>query len=118
MQYTAEQVITTIDNWDVANKSFFYRQLSVNLTISMRVIFEDNTMSDVEKLETIKTVNEFHHRVLTWFNTGQLPEENDAGKLLGLLKHFADKLEKRGAVEFPLASALETTKGKLLGENN
>ena len=118
MQYTAEQVITTIDNWDKASKSFFYRQLSINLTISIRVLFEDKTMSETERLETVKTINEFHHRILTRFNTGLVEEENGAGKLLGMLKYFADKLEKRGAVEFPLASAFETTKGKLLGENN
>lgn len=118
MQYTAEQVITTIDNWDPTTKAFFYRQLSINLTISMRVVFEDNTASETERIETAKIVNEFHHRVLTGFKTGQIQEENGAGKLLGMLKHFADKLEKRGAVEFPLASALETTREKLLGENN
>ena len=84
----------------------------------MRVLLEDKTLSIEEKLETVKTVNEFHHRVLAWFNTGQIGDEQGAGKLLGMLKHFADKLEKRGAVEFPLASALETTKGKLSGENN
>ncbi|HFA51835.1 MAG TPA: hypothetical protein ENJ95_22695 [Bacteroidetes bacterium] len=118
MQYSAEQVVATINSWDKQTKAFFYRQVSINLTISLRVLLEDKTTSEKEKLETAKWLNEFHHKMITRFNTGTIGEEQGAEKLLGLLKFHADKIEKRGAVEFPLASAFETTKSKLLGENN
>ena len=118
MQYSAEEVITIIENWDEKTKTFFYRQLSINLTISTRVLFEDKTVDKEEILKTLKLINEFHHRVLTWFVPGGEQEPKNAAKLMGMLKHFADQLERRGAIEFPLASAFETTTAKFQRDNN
>ncbi len=120
MQYSAEQIIAIIDSWDKETLVFFYRQVSTNLTISHRVIGEDKTLSDIEKLAEMTHLNEFHHKMLSWLNDGfdQVISENSAGKLMGFLKFHADKMQRRGAVEFPVASAFETTKSKLAGENN
>ncbi len=120
LQYSAEQVISIIDSWNKETLAFFYRQVSINLTISHRVIGEDKTLSDSDKLSEMTHLNEFHHKMLSWLNTDFDPLANDrsAAKLLGIMKFHADKMARRGAIEFPLASAFETTKGKLAEENN
>jgi len=120
LQYSAEEVIEIIDGWDDKTLAFFYRQISINLTISQRVLCEDKTLSDSDKLAEISHLNEFHHKMLSWLNdtTGKVGMEYKAGKLMGFLKFHADKMKRRGALEFPLASAFETTKDKLAGENN
>jgi hypothetical protein len=110
MQYSAEETIAIINTWDETTKAHFHRLVSVNLTISLRVVLENEELSAVEKLSEINFLNEFHHRLLSWWRSGD-GEWQSAEKLFGLLKFYADKMVKRGALEFPVASAFETVQG-------
>ncbi len=116
MQYSAEETITAINNWDEATKSHFHRLVSVNLTISIRVMMENVDLSVEEKLTEINLLNEFHHRLLSWWRSGD-GEWQSAEKLFGLLQFYAEKMAKRGAIEFPVVSAFETVQG-LRAESN
>ncbi|MEO1264005.1 MAG: hypothetical protein AAFZ15_34690 [Bacteroidota bacterium] len=120
MQYSAEEVIQIINSWDEETSVFFYRLISSNITISIRVVLEDEELNKSEKLEEIKSLNEFHHKLLSWFpfalNDGK--KAPDAAKLFMHVRHFAEKAKRRGAIEYPVASAFETTKNKVSSENN
>ena len=120
MQYSAEEVITIIDSWDKDTLTYFYRQVSINLTISHRVIADDKKLLNSSQLSELSELNEFHHKMLSWLNTDfdPLDTRSKAAQLMGILKHHAEKMKRRGAIEFPLASAFETTKSKVAGENN
>lgn len=110
MQYSAEETIAAINAWDEATKSHFHRLVSVNLTISIRVMMENEDLTTDQKLTEINLLNEFHHRLLSWWRSGD-GEWQSAEKLFGLLKFYADKMVKRGAIEFPVVSAFETVQG-------
>lgn len=110
MQYSAEETITAINAWDEATKSHFHRLVSVNLTISIRVMMENDDLTTEQKLTEINLLNEFHHRLLSWWRSSD-GEWQSAEKLFGLLKFYADKMVKRGAIEFPVVSAFETVQG-------
>ena len=110
MQYSAEETIAAINAWDEATKSHFHRLVSVNLTISIRVMMENGELTTEEKLSEINLLNEFHHRLLSWWRSAD-GEWQSAEKLFGLLKFYADKMAKRGAIEFPVVSAFETVQG-------
>lgn len=110
MQYSAEETIAAINAWDEATKSHFHRLVSVNLTISIRVMMENDDLTTEQKLTEINLLNEFHHRLLSWWRSSD-GEWQSAEKLFGLLKFYADKMVKRGAIEFPVVSAFETVQG-------
>ncbi|MBK8563643.1 MAG: hypothetical protein IPN76_09935 [Saprospiraceae bacterium] len=110
MQYSAEETIGIINQWDETTKSHFHRLVSVNLTISIRVMMENDDLSAEQKLSEINLLNEFHHRLLSWWRNGE-GEWQSAEKLFGLLQFYAEKMLKRGALEFPVASAFETVQG-------
>jgi hypothetical protein len=110
MQYSAEETIIAINAWDEATKSHFHRLVSVNLTISIRVMMENEDLTPAEKLAEISMLNEFHHRLLSWWRSGD-GEWQSAEKLFALLQFYAEKMVKRGAVEFPVVSAFETVQG-------
>lgn len=110
MQYSAEETIAIINQWDEPTKAHFHRLLSVNLTISIRVVMENEELAPMEKLSEINLLNEFHHRLLSWWRSGD-GEWQSAEKLFGLLQFYAEKMLKRGAIEFPVASAFETVQG-------
>lgn len=116
MQYSAEETIATINTWDETTKAHFHRLLSVNLTISLRVVLENEELTPEQKLSEVNFLNEFHHRILSWWRSGD-GEWQSAEKLFGLLQFYAEKMLKRGAVEFPVASAFETVQG-LQASNN
>ena len=116
MKYSAEQTIKVINAWDETTRAHFHRLVSVNLTISLRVVLENKDLSTDKKLEEIKYLNEFHHRLLSWWRSAD-GEWQTAEKLFVLLKFYADKMEKRGAIEFPVISAFETIQG-LRAEQN
>ena len=116
MQYSAEETIAAINAWDEATKAHFHRLVSVNLTISIRVMMENDDLTAEQKLSEINLLNEFHHRLLSWWRSGD-GEWQSAEKLFGLLQFYAEKMLKRGAVEFPVASAFETVQG-LRATNN
>ena len=120
MQYSAEEVIWIINSWNERTSVFFYRLISSNITISIRVVLEDEKLSEQEKLEEIKWLNEFHHHLLSWFpfSTGDDKKAPDAAKLFAQVKYYAEKAKRRGAIEYPVASAFETTKNKFMSENN
>ncbi len=110
MQYSAEETIAIINAWDEATKAHFHRLVSVNLTISIRVMMENEDLTADEKLSEISLLNEFHHRLLSWWRSAD-GEWQSAEKLFGLLHFYAERMLKRGAVEFPVASAFETVQG-------
>lgn len=116
MQYSAEETIAIINAWDEATKAHFHRLVSVNLTISIRVMMENDDLTAEQKLSEIGLLNEFHHRLLSWWRSGD-GEWQSAEKLFGLLQFYAEKMQKRGAVEFPVASAFETVQG-LMAQSN
>ena len=116
MKYSAEETMVVINGWDETTRSHFHRLVSVNITISLRVLLENETIEPEQKLEEIKWLNEFHHRLLSWWRSAD-GEWQSAEKLFGLLKYYADKMEKRGAIEFPVVSAFETIQG-LRAEKN
>jgi len=116
MQYSAEETVAAINVWDEATKSHFHRLVSVNLTISIRVMMENDDLTAEQKLAEINLLNEFHHRLLSWWRSGE-GEWQSAEKLFGLLQFYAEKMQKRGAIEFPVASAFETVQGLRAGNN-
>ena len=42
----------------------FYETLAFNLTISARAVWSEDTLSDAEKVEQLKRLNEIQHRIL------------------------------------------------------
>ncbi len=120
MQYSAEEVIRVINSWNEETSVFFYRLISSNITISIRVVLEDGKLLEQEKLNEIKWLNEFHHNLLSWFpfSLGDGKKAPDASKLFAQIKYYAEKAKRRGAIEYPVASAFETTKSKFRSENN
>ena len=116
MQYSAEQTIEIINSWDEETMTHFHRLVSVNLTISIRVLLEDENLPEGEKIAELKWLNEFHHRLLSWWRSTD-GEWQSAEKLFALLQFYAVKMARRGAVEFPVASAFETIEG-LRAEKN
>ena len=120
MQYSAEEVIQIINSWNEETSVYFYRLISSNITISVRVVLEDNSLGELEKLEEIKWLNEFHHKLLSWFPfaLGDGKKAPDAAKLFMQVKYYAEKAKRRGAIEYPVASAFETTKNKVISQNN
>lgn len=120
MQYSAEEIIEIINGWDESTSVFFYRLISSNITISIRVVVEDETLSVEDKLEEIKSLNEFHHQLLSWFPfaLGDGKKAPDAAKLFTHVKFYRDKVKRKGAIEYPVASAFETTRNKLMTESN
>ena len=64
----------------------FYEQLAFSLTISIRGIWSDARLSDAQKLDRIKSINEIMHRVIskisaTRLNTG-LWTETDTWEMI------------------------------------
>ena len=110
MQYSAEETITAINAWDEPTLAQFHRLVSVNLTISIRVMLENEDLASAEKLSEVNLLNEFHHRLLSWWRNSD-GEWQSAEKLFGLLQFYAEKMAKRGAIEFPVISAFETVQG-------
>lgn len=116
MKYSAEQTVAIINSWDEETTEHFHRLVSVNITISIRVLLENEDLPEAAKLEEIKWLNEFHHRILSWWRSAD-GEWQSAEKLFSLLHFYSQKMTKRGAVEFPVISAFETIQG-LRAEKN
>lgn len=116
MKYSAEETIAVINAWDEQTKAHFHHLVSVNLTISIRVMLDNADLTEGEKLAEVNLLNEFHHRLLSWWRSGD-GEWQTAEKLFGLLHFYSEKMAKRGAIEFPVISAFETIQGLRAGNN-
>jgi hypothetical protein len=49
---------------DEAHRRRFYETLAMNLTVSARAIWSDEDLSDAEKVDQLKWLNEIQHRVI------------------------------------------------------
>lgn len=56
----------TIQGWDKNMKIEFCEHLMHNLTVAIRSIWSDDSISDSEKVDRIKWINEFHHRIINF----------------------------------------------------
>ncbi|MES2734523.1 MAG: hypothetical protein V4714_22435 [Bacteroidota bacterium] len=58
-----EEMLETAEGWDKPFLIEFCDRISQNITISIRSIWADEEMKDRDKVEAIKWINEFHHRI-------------------------------------------------------
>lgn len=65
---------------ETPGKINFYNRLGLNLTLCIRSIWSDFNLSDAEKVDAIRVVNEVSHQLLKWIN-----------RLLRDDKHFNDQ---------------------------
>jgi RNase H-fold protein (predicted Holliday junction resolvase) len=61
MEYA--NVLEKVTCWDKVCQIEFCDRISQQITIAIRVIWADERISSEEKVEAIKWINEFHHRV-------------------------------------------------------
>ena len=57
------EVIEEVKKWSIVNQIDFCNQITHNITIGIRSILSRRDEIDSEKLEAIKWLNEFHHRI-------------------------------------------------------
>jgi len=92
----------------------FYELLAHNLTVSIRGIWLDETISDTEKVERIKLVNEILHRVTSkiWvlrLNTHEWTEE-DTWQMVN--EYISDNENIRGEIFYAINDSLKAIKNK------
>jgi hypothetical protein len=61
-----QDIFTNLTSRDKEAKVLFYDQLAFNLTIAIRSIWSNPALSDKEKVEKIKIINELSHRIFHW----------------------------------------------------
>lgn len=60
---TLKQTIEEIKTWSITEQVEFCNRVTKNITIGVRSILSYNDVKESEKLEAIKWLNEFHHRI-------------------------------------------------------
>ena len=60
---TLRETIEEVKKWSIANQIEFCDKITFNITIGIRSILSYEDETDSEKLEAIKWINEFHHRI-------------------------------------------------------
>ena len=60
---TLRETIDEVKKWSIANQLAFCNKITYNITIGIRSILSYEDEIDPEKLEAIKWINEFHHRI-------------------------------------------------------
>lgn len=60
---TVQKYVQIIEGFDREKKIIFYASLAHELTISIRYVWSDERLSDAEKIEAIKWINEIIHSV-------------------------------------------------------
>jgi hypothetical protein len=90
----------------------FYELLAHNLTVSIRGIWLDKNISDTEKVDRIKLVNEILHRVTNkiWvlrLNTHEWTEE-DTWQMINA--YISDNENIRGEILFAIKCSLKAVK--------
>lgn len=59
-------VVKYLTNQDYETKLKYYDRLGFHLTIAIRSIWSNPDLSDKEKIEAIKVINELSHRIFNW----------------------------------------------------
>lgn len=64
MMSKLEIIGNAIKKWDREKKVEFCEKLMLNLTIAIRSSWSSDSLPTDEKLDRIKWINEFHHRII------------------------------------------------------
>jgi hypothetical protein len=112
MENHSENLATTLLALPEVEQLHFYELLAHNLTVTIRWIWSDETLSDPEKIEHIKLVNEVLHRVTSGVPIIRLKNPNkvwDHNLFQADVNHYSAKnsLVKRG-VDFAIGLSLGT----------
>jgi hypothetical protein len=70
-------------------KVYFYESLSHRLTVAVRVIWSDEILSDSEKIEQLKWLNEIQHRVTSKIQVERLERhEWPESEFIAMIHHY------------------------------
>jgi hypothetical protein len=62
---TLRETIEDVKKWSIANQLEFCSKITFNITIGIRSILSYEDEINSEKLDAIRWINEFHHRIDT-----------------------------------------------------
>jgi hypothetical protein len=72
MELNKDNYVSLISNLSQLQRVSFYERLAHNITIAIRAIWSDETMTDTAKIQTMKWLNEIQHRVVTKISVERL----------------------------------------------
>lgn len=81
---TLKEIISDAKKWSKREQIEFCRFISQNITIAIRSIYSYSDKTDKEKVEAIRWINEFHHRINNVkFKIERVISKEDNIKLIG-----------------------------------
>jgi hypothetical protein len=92
----------------------FYELFAHNLTVSIRGIWIDKTISDTEKVERVKLVNEILHRITNkiWVLRLKTHEWTEESTWQMINAYISDNENIRGKVYYAINASLQAVENK------
>lgn len=87
------EIMISVSSWNQDNQSKYFDRVTQNVPIGIRMIFHRKELSDSQKLEGIKWINEFLHEMNKSknFSKNILGTEKDAISMADYIKYIANK---------------------------
>lgn len=90
---TLSKVISDVKKWSIKEQSEFCRFISQNITVAIRSIYSRPNKTDKEKLEAVRWINEFHHRInnIKFRIEKVISKEDNIESISGHIKFYANQ---------------------------
>ncbi len=111
MEITKKNYHALISSFSQNEKVYFYERLAHNLTISCRDIWSNTTLSDTEKVEQMKWLNEIQHRIVAKISVTRLDHhEWKERDIIGMIASYIKQTpEIGGEVGWAISASYKTT---------
>ena len=111
MEITKHNYDALISAFSINKKNYFYEKLAHNLTISCRDIWSNKSLTDCEKIEQMKWLNEIQHRIVAKISVTRLNshewKESDIIQMIGGYVKLCSDL--RSEVGWAINASYKTT---------
>ena len=97
---------------DEVQRICFYESLAHSLTISIRSVWSDNDLSDKEKVDRMKWINEISHRVIN--RIVDLRYEHSAWSDLDMWEEIKHNVKQHEGIKGEVAAALKLSLQRVL----
>lgn len=111
MEITKKNYAALVSAFSENEKVYFYERLAHNLTISCRGIWSNNELSDIEKVEQMKWLNEIQHRIISKISVTRLDlHEWKESDIIGMIAGYIQQApEIGGEVGWAISASYKTT---------
>jgi len=111
MELTKENYAELLTRFPQDTKVYFYERLAHNLTISCRGIWSNELLSDAEKVEQMKWLNEIQHRIISKISVERLVcHEWKESDIIGMIENYVKQAPSIGSeVAWAINNSYKTT---------